>query len=329
MADQTVAASSPAEEVDVFRGQNVSFDEFSKYRQSGELPARFKPAEEEAESAPAATPEETVESEVEETESEPESEPEESQEQPQKGSGAEKRIKQLLARTKELERKLEAKQDVTPASSPARPAAPQNYAEWEKTFNADKWIEEFAKANPTATYERANAAMFSHMLGAREHFREIEQARAAQAKELSTKVGEARQRYEDYDDAIKPFVSGFIADPSVAPVVKQMVNDSDIFADLVYVLAEDKEFMQLAQSSPSKAIRYVANVERLIGEELAGKEAAEPEGKKAPEVKKTAAPKPPSPVGGTSSRAFDVSDESLSPEEWMRKRTEQLNRRRS
>jgi len=50
---------------------------------------------------------------------------------------------------------------------------------------------------------------------------------------------------------------------------------------------------------------------------------------KAPEPKKsTWTAKPPSPVGGTSSRSFDVSDESLSPEEWMRKRNAQLERKR-
>ena len=43
--------------------------------------------------------------------------------------------------------------------------------------------------------------------------------------------------------------------------------------------------------------------------------------------KTTSAPKPPSPVGGGSSRAFDVSDESLSADAWFHKRNADLARR--
>src|SRR6185503_183498 len=100
---ETTAASSPAETPDVFNGQEVSLSEFSKYREDGTVPERFKPAEP-ADPAPADAPEEKVETD------EPDSDPEaEAQEQPQKPvSPAEKRIKQLLAEKKELQRKLEA-----------------------------------------------------------------------------------------------------------------------------------------------------------------------------------------------------------------------------
>ena len=44
MAEQTQAASSPAE-VDVFRGETPTLAEYNAYRDKGEVPERFKPAE--------------------------------------------------------------------------------------------------------------------------------------------------------------------------------------------------------------------------------------------------------------------------------------------
>jgi hypothetical protein len=100
-----------------------------------------------------------------------------------------------------------------------------------------------------------------------------------------------------------------------------------LFTDLCYVVGSDpaelKKFISLAGSDPRAAIAKVFEYERGIREELAQGKTDEPT---AP-VKKTGAPRPPSPVSGGSSRAFDVSDESQSPEEWARKRTADLKRR--
>jgi len=326
---QTQAASSPAEHEDVFGGQQPTFGEYSQYRQTGELPARFKPAE----TATNDAPEETVAPAGDEPETALESDPDdEAQEPPKPVSPAQKRILQLLAENKELRRKAEAaaKPDVTPGSSPA-PAAqqtaqpPQNYQEWRKDFKPSKWVEDYGKQNPEASYEDATAAMADHLGEVREHFKTAEDARKAQAKEIGSKIAEAKSRYEDFDQVTKPFVTALVSDPTVQPIVKQMVNDSDVFADLAFTLAGDDKFLAIAKGDPGKAIRYIAKVESLIEEELlkTGKTAEETNGK-APEKKVTSAPKPPSPVSGASSRAFDVSDESLSADEWARKRTQQL-----
>jgi len=97
---------------------------------------------------------------------------------------------------------------------------------------------------------------------------------------------------------------------------------------LIYTIGTDqktmKELERLSRVNPSQAIRYIATLEAGIRLELA----AEPNAAATPEPKKTAAPKPPSPVNGASSRAFDVSDESLSPDDWARKRNQQLASRR-
>jgi hypothetical protein len=336
MENQTAVAASSAAD-DVFGGQEPTFDEYNSYRQTGELPARFKPAES-AESAPAGAPEETEESEGEEPETEPESDPEEAQEPPQKGSGAEKRIKQLLARVKELERIQAAKPDGKSGSSPAQPPRqPQTYQEYRQAFKPSAFIEDYAKAHPEASYEDANAAMADHLLDVRDHFRSIEQRVQAEKQALDAKLSDARERYEDFDEIKSDFLSKAISPEGVPLLPLQVlgiINDSEVLPDLLYTIGSDDaelaKFVEMAKTNPNKAIRYVARVESLIAEELAKPEknaARGEDGKfKAPE-RKTSAPKPPALVSGSSSRAFDVSDESLSAEEWASKRNAELQKR--
>jgi len=333
---ETTAASSPAEVADVFNGQEVSLSEFSKYREDGTVPERFKPAEP-ADPAPADAPEEKVETD------EPDSDPEaEAQEQPQKPvSPAEKRIKQLLAEKKELQRKLEAAAKPTqPDSSTAQaPRAPQNYQEYRQAFKPSAFIEEYGKQNPDATYEDANAAMADHLFEVRKHFETIEQRVTAERDAVNAKATAARERYENFDEIKDTFLGKVLVEqpngtviPAIPLQVLALINDSDVMPDLLYTIGSDEaelaKFVEMAKSNPNKAIRYVTKVESLIAEELA-KPAKMPvrgnDGKfAAPEKRQTQAPKPVSPVTGGSSRAFDVNDDSLSSEEWMRKRNKQL-----
>jgi len=339
---ETTAASSPAEVADVFNGQEVSLSEFSKYREDGTVPERFKPAEP-AESAPADAPEETAE-----TEDEPESEPEaEAQEQPQKVSPAEKRIKQLLAEKKELQRKLEAAAKPTqPDSSTAQaPRAPQNYQEYRQAFKPSAFIEEYGKQNPDATYEDANAAMADHLFEVRKHFETIEQRVTAERDAVNAKATAARERYENFDEIKDTFLGKVLVEqpngtviPAIPLQVLALINDSDVMPDLLYTIGSDEaelaKFVDMAKSNPNKAIRYVTKVESLIAEELAKPKETTVRGEdgkfksSAPEKPKTQAPKPPSPVnsGGTS-RGFDPNDESLPTDEWFRKRNAEVARK--
>ena len=106
--------------------------------------------------------------------------------------------------------------------------------------------------------------------------------------------------------------------------------DSDVLPELVYTIGTDdktmKELERLARTNPTQAIRYIATLEAGIRQELAADDEEVVE-EKAPEPKKTKAPPPPSPVTGASSRGFDVSDDSLSAEEWMRQRNRQIAQR--
>jgi hypothetical protein len=157
---------------------------------------------------------------------------------------------------------------------------------------------------------------------------------AGSAESTQSKLDEARARYDDADDVIFP-ANQAIQTAKMPQVVKEVFAQSDVFIDLCYVVGSDpaelKKFIELAQSNPRAAIGKVFEYERGIREELSPKNDTPRDDKgkfTAPEVKKTSAPKPPSPVGGASSRAFDVSDESLSPEEWMRQRIKQIERRK-
>ena len=328
MSAQTQAASSTAEVADVFQGQQPTLAEYSSYRDKGEVPERFKPTE-----PPEKTdaPEETAEPD------EPESEPEEAQELPQKPiSPAEKRIKQLLAENKELKRRQETAKPTQTDSSTAQAQPPQNYEEWRKSFKPSEFVAKYGEQNPDATYEDAQAAMFDYLGGAKAHFRAIEDRVNAEKQALDSKVEEARNRYTNFDEIKTEFLAKVISDKGVPLIplpVLSIINDSDHLADLLYTIGSDDaemtKFVAMAKSSPNKAIRYVAKVESLIAEELAKPATARGEdGKfKAPETKKTSAPKPPSPVGGGSSRAFDVNDESLSADEWFRKRNAEVAKR--
>lgn len=315
--ETTQAASSPAEVEDVFRGAQPTVGEFSHYRETGEVPARFKPAV--TESASDDAQEETEEAEAEEPEPEPESAPEETQE-PKPKSKRDKRIQQLLDETNDLKRKLAEKQDVKSESSTApapqytrsKPTADDKKQDGTPKFESyEDFVEDLADWKAEQRWETAKR----------------EQMHRDAQTALQKQVDEARSRYDDVDEVIFP-AAKTINEAKIPQAVKEVFAQSDLFIDLCYVVGSDpdelKKFISLAQTNPRAAIGKVFEYERGIREELS--KGSDDKGKKAPE-KKTNAPKPPSPVGGASSRAFDVSDEGLSAEEWMRKRTVDLQKR--
>lgn len=313
----TPAASSPVEVVDVFNGQTPTLREFNAYRQSGEVPERFKPAEV-AEAATADTPEQTADS-----ENVTDSETEETQEQPHKVSGAEKRIKQLLAENKALKEARQEKPNVVPAPSavpqfpPTRPEPVRYDANEDGTLKYESDID-FVK-----DMGRWSAEQTLH----ESRQRDIQQQ---QIKQITESIEDARKRYGDeFDNVIEPTAATIMGNKEIPVAVKQMMADSDVLPELVYTIGTDdktiKELERLSRTNPTQAMRYIATLEAGIRQELAADDSSVVN---APEPKKTSAPPPPKPVTGPSSRGFDVSDDSLSPEEWMRKRNQQVAQRR-
>ena len=347
MPDQTIPADpSSAEAADVFNGENVSLAEYSRFRTEGELPERFQVAEKEAVPAPA-----EGSSEGEKPESGSEAEPAEQQEKPQhKKLNADERISQLrstverlwqqeepdvikIAQLETTIEKIEQRSGKARKTEPA-PVVQQltsaqpapSYQEWRKTFKATKWMNGFFAQNPDAPWEDANAAMADHLGDVRESFREREQVIRQQTNQLQSQVDEARTRYGDaFDEAVKPALQAISADKKIPDMVKAMLGESENLSDLLFTLGSDPKaldsFIETARTKPGQALRHIAILEAEIRQELEGKP---PE---TPAKTQTAAPRPPSPVGGVSSRSFDVSDDSLSPEEWARKRTADLAKR--
>lgn len=160
----------------------------------------------------------------------------------------------------------------------------------------------------------------------------MQQANAAQAKELTGKVQEAQKRY---GDEAAGTIQGtaktiFAPDSGVPQVVKAIINDSPVLVDLLYVMgskpAELQEFLESAKTNPGAALRKVVLVEKLVQEELAkgssGKEPAAGESgssterdengrfqsSAAPAKKPSKAPPPPAEMGGHGSPPPDPVD---------------------
>jgi hypothetical protein len=305
MENQPVAAGSTPAEVDIL-GEYTPAELHKWGSDRSFVPDRLKPAE------AVDAPEETVEPEPREAEPEPESEPEESQEP--KGKGAEKRIKQLLAEKKELERKLAASQpkpDVPAESSPEsrqkptiddkNPDGTPKYSDWD-SYNED--LVDWKTEQKLAEYKR-------------------EQARQEAQRSFQTQMNEVRERYPDADTVITPAIK-VLNEAKLPQSVSEVFGTSPQFFDLCYQVGSDPEkmekFITLARTDPRAALKQV-----FLEEDKLQKVKLIP--KEAPEPKKTTAPKPPAPVSGATTRAFDVSDESLSEEEWARKRNQELRRK--
>ena len=322
VAVETQAASSPAEAADPFNGQTPTLSEFNSYRQSGEVPPRFAP-----EPVPAAVP-----AEGDEPENAPHPAAEDDQELPEGiGNKARRRFEKLLADKKELERRLAAVQTAKPETQTALPAAPeavQTAPTRPEPTVADK--------NADGTLKYADYAAFIKDLGRWSAEQTLYESRQRdmqqqQGQQVQQKVESDRERYgEEFDTVIEPTAGAIMSNKQIPLEVKRMLAQSDVLPELVYTIGTDDKTMQklvrVAQSDPQQAMYYIAELSAQIRAELAAP-VAETESHEAPEPRRTSAPKPPSPVTGPSSRAFDVSDESLSAEDWMRKRNAQVARR--
>lgn len=324
MSEQSaVVEATPTEAPDVFKGESPTLAEFNKYREEGVVAERFKTAEEAA-PAPAITEPEI--------EGESETPPQQEKTERKPKLTAAERIEEIRTKAektiRDIRRGAGLPDEEVAASSPAKPE-PVVRQEPPPTRIKPTPEGNGPDGKPYETYEDFVEDLADWRSEQREAKNKREVAMQAQAESLQTKIGEARERYENFDQVTKPFVDEFVADQKIAQAVKSMVDDSEVFADLAFVLAGDDKFLEMARNQPGKALRHIAKVEGLIEAELANAAttARGEDGKFVSPVKPTPkAPKPPSTVGGASAKAFDVSDDSLSPEEWMRQRNQQVAR---
>lgn len=309
MSEQTVVAAPSAVEtpvIEVERGPLVTWtpEQRSHFRNTGEMPEPPKKEE----SAPSDATKEST-SEAEKPEPAGETEPPKPQETPRKpGNRAEQRIKELLSETKRLEAEvasLKAPKPAVEAPKPIEQSKPQPQPTRPKPTIEDKNEDGTPKFK---AYEDFVEDLADWKAEQRLAQAERTQAQQAQQRALEAKISEAKNRYEKFDEVVRPAFTAITTDQAISGVVKAMLNDSELLPDLLFTIGSDQKeldaFVEMAKKQPGKAIRYIALTESLIRDELESK--AKPETKEPPAKPQTSAPKPPSEVGG---RAATPSDE--------------------
>ena len=240
----------------------------------------------------------------------------------------ERRIQELLDRAKKAEERAEALERRTQPEK-----REQGSKEELKAPPALKpFLEDYFKKNTGKSYEEGVEAWQD----ARDAYKDQENAKKlaqaiagdrqrvqqeAAARELQTKVEDARQRYgKEEADRIFPALEKVFSDKEVPLAVKAILNDSDVLVDLLYTLRQDEaefdKFVALAKSNPGQAIRQLVTTEALVRETLkkgtssvkseADKSATEEPKKPAAEEPKPRAPKPVSEVGGRGAAPEDA-----------------------
>jgi hypothetical protein len=348
MSETVAAASSAAQETPVFNPDNLTTEEFLHWRRTGEAP---KPAEP-AEAAPQS-------SEGDKPESDPDSETAQQQETPKqpKKLTAEGRIAQLEQANEEEWQKPNPDHDkigrnMATIDRIAERAGLKRKTEPAPVTQQQPVQQQFTRPKPTAEDKKSDGTSkystyedFVEDLAdwkAEQRFVQVQREQFAQQQmqAMQSQVAEARTRYEDFDSAKNAFTGATLGpqgEPMIPIQVLSMVSESERLTDVIHAIGSDQkalaDFVNMARTNPGKAMRYVAALETAIAEELKPKsdmprdDNGQFASKEPPAKRQTAAPKPATLVSGGASRAFDVNDESLSSDEWARKRNEDLRRR--
>jgi hypothetical protein len=300
MADATAVLESPPE-MEVSRGPlvNLTHEQRTEFRATGELPkTQTKPKTEEA--APS--------SETPKVESAGEAETPDKQEHVERKpkQTAAERIAELKATIAKIEKGAGIKTEAE--SSPAKPEAKPQVVEPQYTRPKPKPEGNGPDGKPYATYEDYIEDLSDWKGEQRDAKNQRESKQQAQAKEFNAKVEEARTRYENFDEVVQPTATAINMDAGISPVIKELLSESDVLPDILFTLGSDPaelaKFVKMARETPGKALRYIALTESLITEELEGK--ATPKAEETPAKPKTHAPRPPSEVGGKAAAPPDA-----------------------
>lgn len=255
-----------------------------------------------------------------------------------------KRFKEILDENKALQRRLESLERGERKTSDTRDSKQDSHPAPDVYKPLDE--KEFFKGNPAeGTAGHKTYADFVRAAAKHEAKWEVKQeialenqrrATADAQKELAASMADAKKRYPDYDQRIQPAVQA-ITDKSVPFAVQAVINDSPVFADLMYVLSEPAalaDFIATAKSNPAAAIRKAVLTEQLVLAELAKAKGGDKSGAAADDGKgddkagdgktrdasgkfvstekkddaaepKPRAPKPPSEVGGRGTATED------------------------
>lgn len=332
--ETAVAVSSTAPVVETVEMPKSGSDDYAKWRINGELPEEKPKAD--STTAPLVDAEEATPS---------------PKQQEKRKPDAEARIKALAAENKRLKAEAEGRNTPNPAEKPAeQKVQPQQFTRPKPTVD-DKGSDGKPKY---ATYEDFVEELGDWKAEQRWATQERERQQRQQSEEVTAKVKEAETRYPNFKEIAVPTVDAIVKNTKIAPVIKQMLNDSEVWTDLIFTLGSDPDelaaFVEMAEQTPGKAIRYIAKVESLITEEL--DKTNVPRGtpekdyttgkfvktetapvKRGPE----SAPEPPLEVGARGSGPMDESQKALSDIErgnpnatraWLRAENDKALRRR-
>lgn len=302
--ETAVAVSSTAPEVATIELPKSGSPEYAEWRVTGEVP------EPKADSTPAPTVD------AGEATTPP-------KKQERRRPDAEARIKELAAKVKQLE--AERAQPTKPAETqPKVESQPQQYTRPKPTVD-----DRGADGKPKyATYEDFVEELGDWKAEQRWAAQERERQQRQQSEEVAAKVKEAETRYPNFKEIAVPTVDAIVKNAKIAPVIKQMLNDSEVWTDLIFTIGSEPSelaaFVEMAEQNPGKALRYIALTENLITEEL-DKGATRTTPEKGPDGKfikaETAAPakrgpesapEPPLEVGNRGSGPMDESARALS-----------------
>jgi hypothetical protein len=346
MSEQVVA---PAEAVDPFEGKEVSFEEFSNYRKTGEVPERIKAeAPKQQESEPSNAEGENVEDQDPSIEQDAEvrdekgrfARPPESKFTPDQQKYVDKIVQKRLAKQAA---QLRAEHEAAFKASSGKTSETQVTATAQKpAYKAD----DFLSANPpeepqfpdpdtfSGTWEELKLAQ-KEAIKQRDNWRDAkrdaeqfkiqaEKDRNERQKVITERVKKFSKTNPDYEDELAQLKDEI--DSGSLPMGRELIDfvsyNLDAPVEVIYHLCKNRDVLdKILATDPNKA---AGELYRLDGR-LQAQAAAPAPDKKPAEPK----PKPPAPVGGrASATAFDVSDTSLSPDEWAKLRNEQLAKRR-
>jgi len=331
VAAPSAAQETPAtSEFDHSRGAlvDLSPEQRSEYKKTGVLP---KAPEPKADPAPA--PKEP------QSETQPEADAgtgkqEHTEKQPKKPT-AEERIAQLEATIEKIRKGAGIERKAEPAPAPVEPKSestqeqpkpPQNYKEWFKQFDADKWMEEFIKQNPTVSYEKANAVMADLLGDVREEFARHAEAQRASLAKTNEKLQDAGKRYgAKFDDVLVPTLKAI--NDKIVPPIRQLLEECDVLPDLVFTIGDEEGGVEkFLAMPPGKQARYIALTEALIQEQLSGKAEEQKPKPEPPAQPKTSAPKPPTEVGGRAASPGDELESAAKANDYRRFSAESTRR---
>jgi len=227
-----------------------------------------------------------------------------------------KELREAKDRLKERERSREPEpKPAASAKSEAKAEQPETYAEWRKTFKPKEWVEQWAKENTDASYEDAVAALGDYQSELRLQFQQLEQAREAGMKRGQEQLRKALDKYPDAEAQIKETAKTVMSSKDFPPIIRALINDSEVMGHLLYTLSDAKtfeNFLDTVKSNPGKAIRVLRDMEIEIEKAIAKPAESKPEKKETkekddetPAQPKPRAPKPPSEVGGRGTGSDD------------------------